>query len=105
LAVPVGVAAAAVQVIGLLRWPLLVPSYAADATSPDPTVAAAARDSFTTAHHLLGNVAGETLGYSLTAVEVRPYLPGSRRSTHERLRRLSVVPSLRSTRPAASSRC
>jgi hypothetical protein len=67
-AVPVGVAAAAVQVIGLLRWPLLVPGYAADATSPDPSIAAAARDSFTTAHHLLGNVVGETLGYSLTAV-------------------------------------
>ena len=67
LAVPVGVAAAAVQVIGLLRWPLLVPGYAADATSPDATVAAAARDSFTTAHRLLGTVVGETFGYSLTA--------------------------------------
>ena len=68
LAVPVGVAAAAVQVIGLLRWPLLVPGYAADATSSDPAVAAAARDSFVTAHHLLGTAVGETLGYSLTAV-------------------------------------
>ena len=67
LAVPVGVAAAAVQVIGLLRWPLLVPGYAADATSRDPAVATAARSSFTTAHHLLGNVVGETVGYSLTA--------------------------------------
>ncbi len=67
LAVPVGIGAAVVQVIGLLRWPLLVPGYAAGATSPDPTVAAAARDAFTTAHHLLGNVVGETLGYSLTA--------------------------------------
>ena len=66
-AVPVGVAAAAVQVIGLLRWPLLVPGYAADAAGSDPTVAAAARDSFSTAHHLLGTVVGETLGYSLTA--------------------------------------
>ncbi len=68
LAVPVGVAAAAVQVVGLLRWPLLVPGYAADATSPDPAVAAAARDAFTTAHQFLGTVVGETLGYSLTAV-------------------------------------
>ena len=67
LAVPVGVAAAAVQVVGLLRWPLLVPGYAADASSPDPAVAAAARESFTTAHHLLGTVVGETLGYTLTA--------------------------------------
>lgn len=66
-AVPVGIAAAIVQVVGLSRWPLLVPGYAADATSADPAVAAAARDSFTTAHHILGNVVGETLGYSLTA--------------------------------------
>jgi hypothetical protein len=67
LAVPVGIAAAVVQMVGLLRWPLLVPGYAASATSPDPTVAAAARDSFETAHRLLGNVVGETFGYSLTA--------------------------------------
>ena len=67
LAVPVGIAAAAVQVIGLLRWPLLVPGYAADATSPDPAVAAAARDSFHTAHRVLGTVVGETFGYLLTA--------------------------------------
>ena len=66
-AVPVGIAAAAVQVVGLMRWPLLVPGYAADATSTDPHVADAARDAFTTAHHLLGNVVGETLGYSFTA--------------------------------------
>jgi hypothetical protein len=66
-AVPVGVAAAVVQVVGLLRWPLLVPGYAADATSADPTVAAAARSSFSTVHHLLGNIVGETMGYSLTA--------------------------------------
>ena len=67
LAVPVGIAAAAVQVIGLLRWPLLVPGYAADAASPDPVVATAARESFATAHLLLGNVVGETLGYTFTA--------------------------------------
>ena len=42
-AVPVGIAAAVVQVIGLARWPLLVPGYAADAASADPAVAAAAR--------------------------------------------------------------
>src|SRR3954466_7034517 len=33
IAVPVGIAAAAVQVIGLLRWPILVPGFAADAAS------------------------------------------------------------------------
>jgi hypothetical protein len=67
IAVPVGIAAAAVQVIGLARWPLLVPGFAADATSSDPATAAAARDSFLLAHRILGTVVGETLGYLLTA--------------------------------------
>ena len=40
IAVPVGIAAAVVQVIGLSRWPLLVPGYAADAASTDPGTAA-----------------------------------------------------------------
>jgi len=66
-AVPVGIAAAAVQVVGLLRWPLLVPGYAADAASADAAIAAAARDSFTTASDILGTAVGETLGYALTA--------------------------------------
>ena len=67
IAVPVGIAAAVVQVIGLARWPLLVPGFAADAASSDPAVAAGARDSFLLAHRLLGTVVGETLGYLLTA--------------------------------------
>jgi hypothetical protein len=67
VALPVGIAAAAVQVIGLSRWPLLVPGFASDAASPDPAVAAAARDSFVLAHRILGNLIGETLGYLLTA--------------------------------------
>jgi hypothetical protein len=67
VAVPVGIAAAVVQVIGLSRWPLLVPGFAADAASPDPAVAAGARDSFVLAHRILGNLIGETLGYLLTA--------------------------------------
>ena len=67
LAVPVGVAAAVVQVVGLARWPLLVPGFAEDATSTSPSVAAAARDHFQVAHTLLGTVVGETLGYLLTA--------------------------------------
>jgi hypothetical protein len=66
-AVPVGIAAAVVQVIGLSRWPVLVPGYAAGATSSDPATAAAARDSFETAHRILGALIGETLGYALTA--------------------------------------
>ena len=58
LAVRVGIAAAAVQVIGLLRWPILVPGYAADDD----------RGAFTTASDILGTAIGETLGYLLTAV-------------------------------------
>lgn len=67
LAVPVGIAAAVVQVIGLARWPLLVPGYAADAASTDPAVAAAARDSFSSANRILGTIVGETFGYLFTA--------------------------------------
>jgi hypothetical protein len=66
VAVWVGVAAAVVQVIGLSRWPVLVPGYAADAASSDPTVAAAGSDSFETAHQILGSLIGETFGYLLT---------------------------------------
>lgn len=66
-AVPAGVAAAVVQVIGLSRWPLLVPRFATDAASADPTTAAHGRDAFETAHFILGNVIGETLGYLFTA--------------------------------------
>ena len=66
-AVWVGIAAAAVQVVGLLRWPILVPGYASDAASGDPTVAAGARDAFRTASDILGTAIGETLGYLLTA--------------------------------------
>jgi hypothetical protein len=67
IALPVGIAAAVVQVIGLLRWPILVPGYASDAAGADAGVAAAARDSFTTASDILGTAIGETLGYLLTA--------------------------------------
>ena len=67
IAVPVGIAAAVVQVVGLLRWPLLVPGYASDAASTNAGVAATARDSFTTASDILGTAVGETLGYALTA--------------------------------------
>lgn len=66
-AVPVGIAAAVVQVIGLSRWPVLVPGFAADAASADPTTAAAALDSFEMAHRVLGNIVGENLGYLFTA--------------------------------------
>jgi hypothetical protein len=58
--VPVGVAAATVQVIGLLRWPLVVPFLAA---SGEP----GAVGTFSTLNLVLGTVIGETLGYALTA--------------------------------------
>jgi hypothetical protein len=67
IAVRVGIAAAVVQVVGLLRWPLLVPGYAAEAASGSAAVAADARDAFTTASDILGTAIGETLGYLLTA--------------------------------------
>jgi hypothetical protein len=66
-AVVAGIAAAAVQVIGLSRWPLLVPGYAADAAGSEPARAAAGRNSFETAHQILGQIIGETFGYVLTA--------------------------------------
>ncbi|MGE3660948.1 MAG: hypothetical protein AB7G09_06535 [Pseudonocardia sp.] len=66
-AVPVGIAAAAVQVAGLLRWPLLVPGWAATAAGGDPAAAAAAREAFGTANRVLGTMIGETGGYVLTA--------------------------------------
>lgn len=56
-AVAAGIAAAVVQVIGLSRWPILVPGYAADNDV----------DAFQTAHRVLGTAIGETLGYALTA--------------------------------------
>jgi hypothetical protein len=58
LAVWVGTAAAVVQVIGLMRWPILVPGYAANGDS----------DAFTTASDILGTAIGETIGYLLTAL-------------------------------------
>jgi Domain of unknown function (DUF4386) len=55
--VRVGIAAAIVQVIGLSRWPLLVP-FLADREDTD---------AFETAHTVLGQIVGETFGYLLTA--------------------------------------
>jgi hypothetical protein len=46
-----------VQVIGLARWPILVPGYAADGDA----------SAFRTASDILGTAIGETLGYALTA--------------------------------------
>jgi Domain of unknown function (DUF4386) len=66
-AVPVGIAAAVVQTIGLSRWPLLVPGFASDAASASATTVADAESHFHTANVILGTVIGETFGYLLTA--------------------------------------
>ncbi|MFF4402564.1 DUF4386 family protein [Streptomyces sp. NPDC001480] len=65
-----GVAAAAVQVAGLLRWPLLVPSLAGRVTDPGSSAAqrADAAKLFGHLNSVLGQIVGETLGYLLTAV-------------------------------------
>ena len=57
-----GVAAAAVQVIGLSRWVLLVPGISSDAT--DPARTADAQRTFELVHTWLGTVLGETIGYA-----------------------------------------
>ncbi|WP_432479005.1 DUF4386 family protein [Nocardioides sp. GXQ0305] len=61
----VGVAAAAVQVIGLQRWITLVPGVSEDAL--DPATRAAAEHRFELLHVVLGKAIGETVGYALTA--------------------------------------
>jgi hypothetical protein len=58
IAVWVGIAAATVQVIGLMRWPILVPGYASSDN----------RSAFSTASDILGTAIGETIGYALTAL-------------------------------------
>ncbi|WP_454859570.1 DUF4386 family protein [Promicromonospora soli] len=64
-----GIAASTVQVVGLLRWPLLVPLLAETAADPAalPADVTAAADRFAAIHLVLGQVVGESLGYILTA--------------------------------------
>jgi hypothetical protein len=54
----VGLAASLVQVVGLSRWPLIVP-FVADQDDPG---------TFKAVHTALGTIVGETCGYALTAV-------------------------------------
>ena len=61
----IGIAAAAVQVIGLSRWFLFVPGIAADAQIPTQT--ASAQHQFEQLHFWLGTIVGETIGYTFTA--------------------------------------
>jgi hypothetical protein len=74
ISVPIGITAAAVQVTGLLRWPLLVPGLAARAGD------AGAADSFDSANLWLGTVLGESMGYALTAMWTVLVAVGLRRS-------------------------
>jgi hypothetical protein len=60
-----GIAAAAVQVVGLSRWVLVVPGVSEDALVPSRT--AAALRTFEQVHFWLGTILGETVGYVLTA--------------------------------------
>lgn len=61
-----GIAAAAVQVVGLQRWLTLVPGISQDALDPSLRSVAEARFEFW--HTVLGTGVGETAGYILTAL-------------------------------------
>lgn len=54
----VGIAAAVVQVIGLLRWPFIVPTLIANGDT----------ETFELLHTILGTIIGETLGYLFTGL-------------------------------------
>jgi hypothetical protein len=68
LATTVGVLAAVVQFLGLIRWPVLVPYLARVASDPDVTPARreAVDVVFQSFHRYLGTGVGEHLGYTLT---------------------------------------
>ena len=68
VAAVVGIAAAIVQVVGLSRWPILVPGIAERYLAGDAVARAAAAADFTTIHRVLGTIVGETLGYGFTAM-------------------------------------
>ncbi|QAY72048.1 DUF4386 family protein [Agromyces protaetiae] len=61
-----GVAAAAVQVLGLLRWPLIVPFLANALPGSSGTEREALLSTFSTLNSVLGQTIGETFGYLLT---------------------------------------
>ncbi len=68
LATTCGVLAAAVQFLGLIRWPLVVPYLARAATDPvaDRATEAAVEVTFQTLNRYLGVAVGEHLGYLFT---------------------------------------
>jgi hypothetical protein len=68
LAVPLGVLAGVVQVVGLIRWPFLVPGLARTFLDPAASEAtqAAALTVFSAFHQYAGVAIGEHLGYLFT---------------------------------------
>ena len=70
LATTFGVLAAAVQFLGLIRWPLAVPYLARAATDPsaDRATEAAVEVTFQTLNRYLGVAVGEHLGYLFTGL-------------------------------------
>src|SRR5918999_1059821 len=68
VATTVGVLAAFVQLLGLVRWPFLVPYLARTAADPDATEARreAVDVVFQSFNRYLGVAVGEHLGYGLT---------------------------------------
>ena len=112
LAVPIGVTAAVVQVVGLLRWPILVPGYSSDAAGADAGVAAGARDSFTTAGDILGTAIPTRTAMRIARDPERrptPIATGassaaeSARTVNHPLTALSLSRNAASTSPAGSS--
>jgi hypothetical protein len=69
LATPLAIVATMVQVLGLLRWPFLVPELAQTANNPatDAATRAATLAIFEAFHRYLGVAVGEHLGYLFTA--------------------------------------
>ena len=72
LAIVLGVAAALVQALGLVRWPFAVPElarrYVAAAEADDPATRQTIELVFATLHRLMGVGIGEHLGYLLTGL-------------------------------------
>jgi hypothetical protein len=66
LATVLGVLAAVVQFLGLVRWPFLVPYLARTAESEDPATRAAVEVVFQSFNRYLGVAVGEHLGYLFT---------------------------------------
>ncbi|HEX5018702.1 MAG TPA: DUF4386 domain-containing protein [Actinomycetes bacterium] len=64
----VGILAALVQFLGIMRWPFLVPYLARTGLDGDPAERAAARVVFQSVNRYLGVAVGEHLGYMFTGL-------------------------------------